>query len=117
MDTSALEVLGFPAIAERLALATATPRGEELARAVAPSSEAREVARRHALTAEAIGLLEASTEPPLHGIHDVRDAAAHAALGGVLTPRALAEIGSTIAGGMRVRAAVESPLFLELAEA
>jgi DNA mismatch repair protein MutS2 len=47
----------------------------------------------------------------------VRDAVAHAARGGVLTADALARIASTVAGGLRVRAAAETPLFAELAAA
>ncbi|HET9508145.1 MAG TPA: hypothetical protein VFO81_09380, partial [Gaiellaceae bacterium] len=117
MDSDALTALEFEAIAQRLEGAAATPRGQELARALAPSSVPAEVARRQALTAEAVALLEESDEPPLHGIHDVREAAAHAARGGVLTADALARIASTVAGGLRVRAAAETPLFAELAAA
>ena len=106
MDTSALDVLGFRAVVERLAAATATPRGEALARELEPSSDAAEVARRHELTAEAIALLDAAEEPPLHGIHDIREAAAHAARGGALTTAALAQVAATAEGGLRVRAAL-----------
>ena len=120
MDASALDVLEFSAIAERLAAATGTPRGAELARALRPSADAAEVARRQALTAEAIVLLDDAAEPPLHGIHDVRDAAAHAGRGGTLTPEALGRIAATIGGGLRARAALDgerarAPLLAELA--
>ncbi len=122
MDTEALAVLQFPAIAERLAGATATSGGAELARALTPSADANDVARRQALTAEAIALLEDSTEPPLGGIRDIREPAAHAALGGVLTPEALSAIGFTIGGGLRARAALDehadrATLLAELAAA
>jgi len=117
VDSDALTALEFAAIAQRLEGVAATPRGQELARALAPSSAPAEVARRQALTAEAVALLEESDEPPLHGIHDVREAAAHAARGGVLTAAALARVASTVAGGLRVRAAAETPLFSELAAA
>ena len=40
----------------------------ELARALVPSADADEVARRQALTAEAVALLDDSAEPPLEGI-------------------------------------------------
>jgi len=75
VDESTLQALEFPALVERLAGATATPYGEELARALVPSADIDEVARRQALTAEAIGLIDVSVEPPLEGIHDVRSAA------------------------------------------
>jgi DNA mismatch repair protein MutS2 len=121
MDADALEALEFPAIAVRLAEATATARGAELAHALVPSADPDEVARRQALTAEAIGLLDEADEPPLHGIADVRAAAAHAARGGVLSPEALASVAATIGGGLRARAALEgregAPLLRELGDA
>src|SRR5688572_7511448 len=79
VDGHALAVLEFPAIAERLAGVTTTPVGDGLARALTPSPDAAEVRRRQTLTAEAIALLDAADEPDLHGVEDVRDAAAHAA--------------------------------------
>lgn len=112
-----LEALEFPAIRERIAGATGTPRGAELARSLSPSADPGEVGRRQALTAEAIQLLDEAEEPPLVGIHDVREAAAHAAKGGTLTPLALRHMADTIAGGLQVRAALEAPLLREVAEA
>jgi DNA mismatch repair protein MutS2 len=117
-----LAALEFPAIVERLVAATATPHGAELARELLPSADSEEVSRRQALTAEAVALLDISAEPPLDGIDDVRDPAALAARGGVLTPDALREIAATIGGGLRARAAVESeeelaPLLCEIATA
>ena len=79
MDPNALDVLEFPAIRERLAAATSTELGAELATLLEPSPDIEEVARRQALTSEALGLLDESLEPPLEGIRDVRDQAAHAA--------------------------------------
>ncbi len=121
MHDDALELLGFPAIADRLANASSTPRGVELVRALTPSSDEAEVTRRQELTAEAIALLDHAAEPPLHGIHDVREAADRAARGGALTTEALAAIVSTVAGGVRARAALEeqqelAPLLREQAE-
>jgi DNA mismatch repair protein MutS2 len=122
MDEATLAALEFPALTERLAAATSTAFGEERAGALAPSADVDEVARRQALTAEAIALLDVSAEPPLEGIHDVRDAAAHAARGGVLGPDALARIGSSISGGLRARSALveeaeRAPLLHEIAAA
>lgn len=120
MDRDALEALELPAIAERLARATATEHGAELARALAPSPDPEEVARRQALTAEAIALLDVAEEPPLEGIHDVREQAAHAALGGALPPGTLRRTADTIAGALRARAALDAqaaPLLRELAAA
>ena len=120
MDPNALAVLEFPAIAERLAGAASTSYGAELARSLAPSPDRAEVAGRQALTAEAIALLEASAEPPLRGIHDVRAAATRAERGGVLSVAELSELAGAIAGGLAARAALEAqaepaPLLNELA--
>ena len=85
--------LEFPAIAERLANATASAHGAELARSLVPSADPSEVARRQALTAEAVALLDAADEPPLEGLHDVREPAAHAALRRCARGRSIAERG------------------------
>jgi DNA mismatch repair protein MutS2 len=116
MDLVALE---FPAILDRLAAAAGTPPGEELARALAPSVDVAEVTRRQALTAEAVALLDASAEPPLEGISDVRDAVELAARGGSLGPEALHAVADTISGALRARAALgaEAPLLAGLASA
>src|SRR5215210_8143549 len=101
-----LAVLDFPAIAERVAAAAATSYGEELARALTPSAEPQEVARRQALTAEVVALLDKAAEPPLEGIRDIRAAAAHAARGGALSTESLAHVAAAIGGGLRARAAL-----------
>ena len=67
MDPDALVTLEFPAIAERIAGATASSHGAELARSLVPSADPGEVARRQALTAEAVALLDTADEPPLEG--------------------------------------------------
>src|SRR5436309_3162989 len=114
MDGHALDVLELPAILDRLAARTATPVGEELAWALAPSPDAAEVAGRQALTAEAIGLLDEAAEPDLHGVADVRDAVAQAARGALLAPAALREVARTASAGVAARAAVETPLLAEV---
>ncbi len=118
MEPNALDALEFPAIAERIARAATTEHGEELARSLVPSPDREEVARRQALTAEAIALLEESREPPLEGIRDVRELTELAARGGVLTASALRHVADTAAGSLRARAALEeqqAPLLGELA--
>jgi DNA mismatch repair protein MutS2 len=121
VDSNALVALEFPAIAERVARAAATELGAELAHGLVPSPDPDEVARRQALTAEAIGLLDTAEEPPLDGIRDVREPAALAARGGVLTAKALREVANTVGGALRVRAALDeqeaAPLLRGLAAA
>lgn len=120
MQTSALSLLEYPAIVARLAAATETARGAELAGALLPSADPAEVARRQALTAEAVALLDSATEPPLGGIYDVRAAAGHAARGGALGTETLREIASSVTGGLQARAALDAvaeqaPLLVGLA--
>src|ERR1700693_5315079 len=114
MDLDALE---FPAVVERLATASATAHGEAFARALAPPPDPAEVARRQALTAEVVALLDMSAEPPLDGISDVRDDADMAGRGGTLGTEALRRVADTVAGGLRARGALgsEAPLLSELA--
>jgi DNA mismatch repair protein MutS2 len=119
MDAGALEVLEFPAILGRLAAATATPHGGELALGLTPAVDDAEVRRRQALTAEGITLIERSAEPPLSGIADVRAAADLAGRGGVLGAADLAVVAVSASAGLRVRAGLDgdTPLLLELAQA
>jgi DNA mismatch repair protein MutS2 len=118
VDPKALAALEFAAVAERVAQAAATDRAVELAHALEPTGDPEEVARRQALTAEAISLLDEAAEPPLEGIRDIREAADQAALGRALTPAALRDVSRTIGGGLRARAALEAqdaPLLREMA--
>ena len=107
VDASTLDALEFGAITERVARATATDQGAASARALEPSSDPEEVARRQALTSEAIALLDAAEEPPLDGIHDVRGDAARAARGGALGAAALRDVADTISGALRARGSLE----------
>ena len=106
MDAQALGALEFDVVLDRLGEATATPYGAELAHALQPSTEPREVAARQALTTEAVALLDHAAEPPLHGIPEIREAVQHAARAGTLAPRALAQIADAVEGGLRARGAL-----------
>ena len=108
MDTHTLDVLEFPTILEQLADATATTHGASLARALTPSSDADEVARRQTLTREAIALFDESAEPQLEGIEDVRAAAERAARGASLRIPELHEIGRSIKAGLAAREALSA---------
>ena len=107
MDAHALAVLEYPAIVERVARAAETPQGVGRARALVPSADAEDVARRQALTAEAIALLDAAAEPSLRGAKDVRKAATHAARGAALEPATLNDVALTVSVGLQARKALE----------
>jgi DNA mismatch repair protein MutS2 len=109
VDVQALE---FDAVLERLAAAAATPYGVERARALAPSIDATEVARRQALTDEAVALLDEAAEPPLEGIADIRSPVERGARGGILTPRELHDVATSVDGALRAREALSSPPLL-----
>jgi len=107
VDAQALSALEFDLVLGRLAEATATPYGEERARALEPATDVDEVSRRQALTTEAVALLDHAAEPPLHGIPEIREAVEHAGRGGTLAPRALAQVADAVEGGLRARGALD----------
>lgn len=107
MDGHTLAALDYGQIAERLVEATATPAGALRARLLVPSPDRSEVDRRQLLTAEAVTLLELSSEPALAGIHDVREPAALAGRGGVLRPAELRLVAGSIAVGLGARRSLE----------
>ncbi|HEV7639885.1 MAG TPA: Smr/MutS family protein [Gaiellaceae bacterium] len=106
MNREALAALELPAITGRLAAASATELGAERAGALAPAIETAEVVARQALTAEAVGLLDAAQEPSLAGIADVREAAARAEREGILGPGELRAIARAIRVGLEARRVV-----------
>jgi DNA mismatch repair protein MutS2 len=120
VNTHTLDVLEFPRILDRLIDATATTHGASLARALAPSSDPDEVARRQALTTEAIALFDESAEPSLADVVDVRAAAERAARGSSLQIHELHEIARSIKAALTAREALSSaklsPLLCQLLE-
>ena len=106
MDARSLDLLGFPAVRERLAGETAFAGGRQLAERLAPSPDVDEVERRQAETAEGCLLLELGA-PSLAGAHDVREPVAHAARGGTLSPPALRAVADTAACAVAVRGTLE----------
>jgi DNA mismatch repair protein MutS2 len=107
VDAHTLAVLEYPAVAERLVAATATSRGESLARSLVPSPDAAEVAGRQALTTEAIALLDAAAEPALAGIKDIRGDAERAARGGTLAPADLRNVAVAVSVGLAAQRALD----------
>ena len=108
MDPRALELLELPAILDRLAAAAASEPGKERCLALEPAVEPPEVARRQALTSEAVGLLEESAEPELADVHDVREAAEVAARGSTLDTATLRAIAVSIDTAIAARSAIEA---------
>ncbi|MFL5955759.1 MAG: endonuclease MutS2 [Gaiellaceae bacterium] len=103
MDSEALVALELPAIAERLAAATATELGAGLARALTPSPDTDVVETRQALTAEAVALFDAGHDLPLAGVADIRAAVDRAARDGVLGPGELRAASRAVRVGLEAR--------------
>jgi len=119
VNAQALGALELPAVVERLAAAAETELGAASARALSPSPDPGEVARRQALTAEAVSLLEAAAEPSLAGIADVRGAVERAERGGLLAPGELRICARAIRVALEARralgeAAASAPLLQAL---
>src|SRR5512132_1598976 len=108
MDPRALELLELPAILDRLAAVAASEPGKERCLALEPAAEPAEVARRQALTSEAVGLLEESAEPELADVYDVREAAEVAARGSTLDTATLRAIAVSIVMAIAARNAIEA---------
>jgi DNA mismatch repair protein MutS2 len=107
VDAEALAALELPAILDRLAAAAATDLGSAQAAALSPSPRADEVAARQALTTEAVALLEAADDPPLHGIVDVRPFVERAERDGTLGPGELRSVATTVSVAVHARSAFE----------
>ncbi len=98
--------LEFDKILERLAAHTAFSASEHLARALTPSTEADEIARRQGETAEARALLDQHPETSVGGARDVRALTKNARLGALLSPIDLLEIRQTLLAARTLRRAL-----------
>ena len=116
MDTEAPAALELPAIVARLAASAATEHGVELASALTPSDDVREVALRQALTSEAVELLDAAAAPELAGIRDVRGAVERSGRGGMLRPEELRDVSVDVRVGLEAKRVVTTPLLSALLE-
>ena len=112
MDGEALAALELPAITARLAAASSTELGAELARALSPATDVGEVAARQALTAEAVALQNAGQEPQLAGITDARPAVARAERDGTLGPAELRAIATAVRVALEARRVVAEQCLL-----
>ncbi len=96
MDNKSLHTLEFPKILERLATYCAFSLSAEKARALQPASDFDEAQRRQIVTREAVALLNSHPDLTIGGAHDIRLAVDLAKHGGVLLPKDLLEVKSTL---------------------
>jgi DNA mismatch repair protein MutS2 len=106
MNERTLGTLEFPKILEQLAEHASFSAGKEAIEQLRPSHDLDACRARISQTSEARLLLEARPSTHLGGAHDVRDAVQRAAVGSVLTPRELLEIGDTLGAAGRLRSAI-----------
>ena len=96
MDTKHLTTLELPKVLARLATYTSFSAGAELARALTPATNLREIRRRLETTSEARTLLEAKPDTTLGGAHDVRPLVTAAQRGAELPPSELLDVRDTL---------------------
>lgn len=121
MDRRSLEVLEFPAVLDMLADDTAFEGGRQLALTLEPATEPAVVARRQALTGEALRL-DALGSPELVAASDIREDAARAARAMTLDPEVLFAVSLTLRAALDARRTViaqraELPLLAARADA
>ncbi len=95
MDTKTLHVLEFPKILARLADFCDFSGSADLAQALLPTPDFEEAAARLAETTEARKLL-LTTDLTIGGAHDIREQVELAARGGVLDPKEMLDVQSTL---------------------
>jgi DNA mismatch repair protein MutS2 len=103
MNPKYFHTLEFDKILTRLATHTAFSASEALARALTPSTDADEIARRQGETSEARALFDQHAEISVGGARDVRPLCRQARLDALLTPLDLLEIRQTLLAARTLR--------------
>ncbi|HVC32395.1 MAG TPA: endonuclease MutS2 [Chloroflexota bacterium] len=106
MNQKAIELLEFPEIRAQLASFCGFSASKELAQALEPTADGVLVARRLALTSEAVRVLNLSPNLSVGGARDVRPSVERARLGGLLDAEALLAIRATAASARVMRATI-----------
>ena len=96
MDSKSVQLLELDKVLARLETYAAFSASKQLARELAPTSDAVEARQRQRATSEARRLLTVRPEITVGGAHDVRMAADRAARGAVLEPEELLDLRSTL---------------------
>ena len=97
VSTRTLERLEWSLVVDQLAERTRTPGGRSRSQEPLFEQTLAGVRARLAETSEARALLDAEEVPPLEGVHDLDDALARVAKGGVLSGEDLQQLRSTLA--------------------
>jgi DNA mismatch repair protein MutS2 len=102
MHEKSLSTLEYPKTLERLAHEAAFSASKELALALQPATDLREVERRQAYTTEARRLLEVRPDAGVRSARDVRPLVLRAERGAMLMPADLLEVLSTVRSAIYV---------------
>jgi DNA mismatch repair protein MutS2 len=102
-----LRTLEYDKVIERLAKHAITLRGRDLALALLPETEYREVLRRQRFTAEARRLIELKPNVSLSDVKDVASIVRQAALERVLEPGELLDVQTTLAAARVVHETID----------
>ncbi len=106
MNPKYFRTLEFDKILEHVAAHTAFSASAHLARALTPSTDAEEIARRQGETTEARALLDQHSEMSVGGARDVRPLTKNAQLNALLSPIDLLEIRQTLLAARTLRRAL-----------
>ncbi|MGE5549316.1 MAG: endonuclease MutS2 [Bacteroidota bacterium] len=102
MNERTLRVLEYDKILAMLAAEASCALGQRLAETLRPDVDPARVSEKLAETSEARRAWEEG-RVPLGGLHDVTSEIERARVGGVLAPEELLRVGSTLAGGRKLR--------------
>ena len=102
MHEKSLHTLEYPKILERLAHEAAFSASKELALALQPATDLREVQRRQAHTTEARRLLEVRPDAGIRGARDIRPLVVRGERGAMLSPSELLDVLSTVRSAIYV---------------
>ena len=103
MNEQTLRVLEYDKIIAMLCREASCSLGQRLAEELRPSADPDWVLASLAVTTEARRAWEEAGRLPLGGLHDVSSEIDRARIGAVLAPEDLLRVGSTLAGGRRLR--------------
>jgi DNA mismatch repair protein MutS2 len=106
MDAKTLTILEFEKVLTMLARHASFSGGRELALELRPSTDYDEVVRNQRLTAEARRLRQMQPRSGLGGVHDIRQLANKANLGGILEPSELLDAAGTLAAGRALKESI-----------
>lgn len=93
MNTKALKILEYSKIIDKLANLTISPSGRDMALALQPSTDLKEITLWQTYTSEAVSLCLTQGRLSLRGFHDIRAALKRLPIGSVLSMKELLDIG------------------------